>query len=169
MDIISFKKIRLFKSSEILPRRAQPAQPPGDNKEEEPPPGPKLLRSPFPVLAFFVTFLSLIISYAPSRRLSVPGVGEIAGADIIAPSDLTIEDQETTAKRRVAAEQAVLPAYALDKNGFPETEALVRRFFERGREWLQSPAGDRKPEALQKEFLDRLGIEIEARPLTALA
>ena len=30
MDVISFKKIRLFKSSEILPRRAQPAPPPGD-------------------------------------------------------------------------------------------------------------------------------------------
>jgi hypothetical protein len=42
--------------------------------------------------------------------LSVPGVGEIADADIIAPSDLTIEDQETTAKRRIAAEQGVLPA-----------------------------------------------------------
>ncbi len=169
MDIISFKKIRLFKSSEILPHRVQPSPPPGDNKEDEPPPGPKLLRGPFPVLAFFVTFLSLIIPYTPSRRLSVPGVGEIAGADIIAPSDLTIEDQETTAKRRLAAEQAVLPAYALDTNGFPETEARVRRFFERCREWLQSSAGDRKPEALQKDVLDKLGVEIEVRPLTALA
>ena len=169
MDVISFKKIRLFKSSEILPRRAQPSPPPGENKEDEPPPGPKLLRSPFPALAFFVTLLSLIISYTPSRHLSVPGVGEIAVADIIAPSDLTIEDQETTAKRRIAAEQAVLPAYALDTKGFAETEARVRRFFERGREWLQSPAGDRKPEALQKEGLDRFGVEIEARPLAALA
>ncbi len=169
MDVISFKKIRLFKSSEILPRRAQPSPTPDDKKDDEPPPGPKLLRRPFPVLALFVTFLSLIISYAPSRRLSVPGVGEIAGADIIAPSDLTIEDQETTAKRRVAAEQAVPPVYALDINGFSETEARVRRFFERGREWLQSPSGDQKPEALQKEFLDRLGVEIETRPLTALA
>ena len=169
MDVISFKKIRLFKSSEILPRRAQPSPPPGENKEDEPPPGPKLLRSPFPALAFFVTLLSLIISYTPSRHLSVPGVGEIAVADIIAPSDLTIEDQETTAKRRIAAEQAVLPAYALDTKGFAETEARVRHFFERGREWLQSPAGDRKPEALRKEVLDRFGVEIEARPLTALA
>lgn len=168
MDVISFKKIRLFKSSEILPRRAQPSPPPGDNKEDEPPPGPKLLRGPFPVLAFFVTVLSLFISYTPSRRLSVPGVGEIAGADIIAPSDLTIEDQETTANRRVAAEQTVPPAYAFDTNGFPETEARVRRFFERGREWLQSPAEDRKPEVLQKELLDRIGVEIEVRPLTAL-
>ncbi len=169
MDVISFKKIRLFKSSEILPRRTQPSPPPGDNKEDEPPPGPKLLRGPFPVLAFFVTFLSLIISYTPSSRLSVPGIGEIAGADIIAPSDLTIEDQETTAKRRVAAEQTVLPAYALDTNGFPETEARGRRFFELGREWLQAPGGDRKPEAFQKELSDKLGIEIEARPLAALA
>ncbi len=169
MDVISFKKIRLFKSSEILPRKAQPSPPPGDNKEDEPPPGTKLLRGPFPLLAVFVTVLSLVISYTPSRRLSVPGVGEIAGADIIAPSDLTIEDQETTAKRRIAAEQGVLPAYRFDTNGFPGTEALVRRFFESGREWLQAPGGDRRPEAFQKELADKLGIEIEARHLAALA
>jgi cyclic-di-AMP phosphodiesterase PgpH len=169
MDVISFKKIRLFKSSEILPRRAQPSPPSGDNKEDEPPPGPKLLRGPFPLLAVFVTVLSLVISYTPSRRLSVPGVGEIAGADIIAPSDLTIEDQETTAKRRIAAEQGVLPAYRFDANGFSGTEALVRRFFESGREWLQAPGGDRGPEAFQKELADKLGIEIEARHLAALA
>ena len=169
MDVISFKKIRLFKSSEILPRRAQPAPPPGESQEDEPPPVRKLGRSPFLLLALFVTVLSLVISYSPSRRLSVPGVGEIAGADIIAPSDLTIEDQETTAKRRVAAEQAVLPAYVLDTNGFPETESLVRRFFESGRAWPQAGGGDRSAEALRKELADALGIEIEARHLIALA
>jgi len=169
MDIISFKKIRLFKGSEILPRRAQSAPPPGDDKKDEPPPGRKLLRSPFPVLAVFVAVLSLVISYAPSRRLSAPGVGEIADADITAPSDLTIEDQETTAKRRITAEQGVLPAYALDPKGFPATETRIRRFFELGREWLQAPGGDRRPETFQKELADRLGIEIEARHLASLA
>jgi cyclic-di-AMP phosphodiesterase PgpH len=170
MDVISFnKKIRLFKGAEILPRRSPSATPPGEGPEDEPPPGPRVLRTPILALSLFVTVISLVISYTPSRRLPVPGVGEIASADIIAPSDLTIEDQETTAKRRIAAEQGVLPVYAFDVEAAARTEGLVRKFFELGRGWTQGPAAGRGAEALQKEALDRLGVEAEARHLAALA
>lgn len=169
MDVISFKKLRLFKGSEIQPRKAPPAPPPGEGPEDEPPPGPRVLRTPFPIIALFVTVISLFTSYTPSRRLAIPDVGEIAAADIISPADLTIEDQETTAKRRIAAEQGVLPVYAFDAGAASRTEALIREFFELGRERAQAPGEGRGPEALQQEVLDRLGIEAEVRHLAALS
>jgi len=164
-DFISFRKIKLFKGSEILPRKPHAPPPP---KEEGPSVRGGFFRNPFIILAFFVTVLSLIIAYLPSRSLSVPGVGEIAGADIIAPSDLTIEDQETTAKRRIAIEGTVLPAYRFDPGSFMETEGRIHEFFNLGRDWLRMLSGARKPEDLQKEVLDKMGIEIDLPHLTAL-
>ena len=72
MDFISFRKIKLFKGSEILPRKPHAPPPP---KEEGPSVRGSFFRNPFIILAFFVTVLSLIISYLPSRSLSVPGSG----------------------------------------------------------------------------------------------
>jgi len=164
-DFISFRKIKLFKGSEILPRKPHAPPPP---KEEGPSVRGSFFRNPFIILAFFVTVLSLIIAYLPSRSLSVPGVGEIAGSDIIAPSDLTIEDQETTARRRIAIEGTVLPAYRFDAGSFMETEGRIHEFFNLGRDWLRMLSGARKPEDLQKEVLDKMGIEIDLPHLTAL-
>ena len=164
-DFISFRKIKLFKSSEIHPRKPHAPPPP---KEEGPSVRGRFFRNPFIILGFFVTVLSLIIAYLPSRSLSAPGVGEIAGADIIAPSDLTIEDQETTAKRRIAIEGTVLPAYRFDAGSFMETEGRIHEFFNLGRDWLRMLSGARKPEDLQKEVLDKMGIEIDLPHLTAL-
>ena len=164
-DFISFRKIKLFRGSEIHPRKAHPPPPP---KEEGPPGRGGFFRNPFIILAFFVTVLSLIISYLPSRSLSAPGVGEIAGADIIAPSDLTIEDQETTAKRRIAVEGTVLPVYRFDPGSFTATEGRIREFFNLGRDWLKTLSGTQKAEDLQKAALDKTGIEIDLPHLAAL-
>jgi len=164
-DFISFRKIKLFKGSEILPRKPHAPPPP---KEEGPSVRGSFFRNPFIILGFFVTVLSLIIAYLPSRSLSAPGVGEIAGADIIAPSDLTIEDQETTAKRRIAIEGTVLPAYRFDAGSFTETEGRIHEFFNLGRDWLRTLSGARKPEDLQKAVLDKMGIEIDLPHLAAL-
>jgi putative nucleotidyltransferase with HDIG domain len=164
-DFISFRKIKLFKGSEIHPRKPHAPPPP---KEEGPSVRGSFFRNPFIILGFFVTVLSLIIAYLPSRSLSAPGVGEIAGADIIAPSDLTIEDQETTAKRRIAIEGTVLPAYRFDAGSFTETEGRIHEFFNLGRDWLRTLSGARKPEDLQKAVLDKMGIEIDLPHLAAL-
>jgi cyclic-di-AMP phosphodiesterase PgpH len=167
MDFISFKKIRLFKGSEIVPRKSQPPPPNNDEKQDLPTRG-RFFNSPFVILGLSVTLLSLIISYVPSRSLPVPGVGEIADADIIAPSDLTIEDQETTAKRRIAAEQAVLPVYSFGATAFTQTEDSIRRLFGLGRDRLQaSPAGLGAAE-FERTVAEELGIEIPVRTLAAL-
>ena len=163
-DFISFRKIKLFKGSEILPRKPQAPSPP---KEEGPSVRGSFFRNPFVILALFVTLLSLIIAYLPSRSLSAPEVGEIAGADIIAPADLTIEDLETTAKRRIAIEGTVLPVYRFNAGSFAETEVRIHEFFNLGRDWLRTLSGARKPEDLQKAVLDKMGIEIDLRRLAS--
>ena len=164
-DFISFRKLKLFKGSEILPRKPQAPPPP---KEEGQSVRKGLFRNPFVILALFVTVLSLIIAYVPSRILSTPGIGEIAGADIIAPTDLTIEDLETTAKRRIAIEGTIIPAYRFDAGSLATTEGRIHEFFNLGREWLRTLSGARKPEDLQKAVLDKLGIEIDLRRLADL-
>jgi putative nucleotidyltransferase with HDIG domain len=167
MDFISFKKLKMFKGTDILPRMPQPPESPEGEKEDLPAKG-KILNHPVFILGLSVTLLALIISYLPSRSLSVPEVGDIAAADIIAPSDLTIEDQETTAKRRISAEQSVLPVYGFNTAAFTETEGLIRRFFDFGRSRVQPPGSAPRAEALQLEILEAMGIEIDPRYLAIL-
>ena len=164
-DIISFRKIKLFKSSEILPRKPHAPPPP---KEEGQPGRKHLFLNPFIILAFFVTVLSLIIAYVPSRILSAPGIGEIAAADIIAPADLTIEDRETTAKRRNEVEASIIPAYRFDTGSIERMEGRIHEFFNLGREWLTKVSETQKSEDLQKAVLDKLGIEIDLELLSEL-
>ena len=167
MDFISFKKLKMFKGSDITPRKPQSPPPPEGEQEDLPAKG-KFFSHPLVILVISVSLLALIISYVPSRNLSVPGVGDIAGADIIAPSDLTIEDQETTAKRRITAEESVLPVYNFNAAAFAETESLVRRFFEFGRGRTQAAGATPRAETLQLEALETLGIEIDPRYLASL-
>ena len=157
MGIISFRKIKLFKSSEIVPRRPQPLQEaPADEEGEHP--EKKIVRNPILILILFVTALSLVITYVPRRSLPVPAVGEIASEDIIAPSNLTIEDHETTAKRRTQAEQSVLPVYVFDPSVFPEVESRIRKFFDAGRDRLESGAVNL--EEFGTRIQEDMGIEI---------
>jgi len=164
MDIISFRRLKLFRSSEIQPRKPQPGPPDEEGRTSVP---GKIVRRAFLILLIFVAVLSFLISYFPSTTLTVPEIGDIADADIVAPSDLTIEDLETTAKRRIAAEEAVLPVYRFDPNVVPNTESKIRQFFSLGREWLESGAGRRTAE-MQKEILDKFGIDISDQQITAL-
>ena len=164
MDIISFRKLKLFRSSEIQPRKPQPGPPDEEGRTSVP---GKIVRRAFLILLIFVAVLSFLISYFPSTTLTVPEIGDIADTDIVAPSDLTIEDLETTAKRRIAAEEAVLPVYRFDPNVVPNTESKIRQFFSLGREWLESGAGRRTAE-MQKEILDKFGIDISDQQITAL-
>lgn len=162
MRSLSFHKLRLFKGSEIQPRK------PDKTSEDPRSPWLRILRSPFFSMSFFVLGVALLLSYIPSRALKVLEPGEIADTDIVAPADLTIEDHETTEKRRWEAEQAVLPVYVQDPNVFLNIENAVRRLFAMGREELEKPAGKRSPGGLREEILDITGFEIPRRDLESL-
>ncbi|MGB8953455.1 MAG: HDIG domain-containing metalloprotein [Candidatus Aminicenantales bacterium] len=165
MSLISFKNIKLFKIPAIPPRKSpKPALHP---KETKPPFAQRVLQEPFLYLLLFALALAYLISYIPSKSLPLLKEGEIASSDIVAPDDLTIEDIETTKKRRAEAAKAVLPIYFFDQNVFLNTEDKIRQFFSDGREWIKkTPPSSRNSEQLQKDIFEKFGIEL---PLQSLA
>ncbi len=165
MDFISFRHIKLFKGKvPNLPKNS--ASPVGRKKKTNF--GKSLAENPFFYVALFVLILAYFLSYTPSKSLPRLEEGEIASRDIVSPLDLTIEDAETTAKRRAEAEEAVLPVYSLDENAFLNTEERIRQFFEFGQEWLKKPAASRNISELQKEIAEKFGVEIGGRELETL-
>jgi len=167
MNSFSFKKLKFFKSTDSTTVKKK-ANTTLTKKEEKPKPWKKLIERPFVFLLIFVIILSYLISYLPSKSLMQPEVGEIASNDIIAPDDLTIEDRETTEKRKRDAEQAILPVYEYDQNVFLNTEEKIREFFDSGREWIEIPVTADRIEEFQQASLDKFAIEISTSDLNAL-
>ena len=166
MAFISFKNIKLFKSPAFSHKKDQePSQP---SKEEKTGFWLGLVRNPVLYLFFFALVLAFFISYLPSKSLPLLSEGEIAAFDIMAPADLTVEDTETTANRKKEAEDAVLPVYSLDPNVFLNTEEKVRQFFSFGRDWLKTTGAKRDYAQLQKDVLDKLGVEVTPNELLTL-
>ncbi|MBM3284739.1 MAG: HDIG domain-containing protein, partial [Candidatus Aminicenantes bacterium] len=165
MHFISFRHIKLFKGPAA--RSKKNASPPASRKEKDAF-WKKLLENPFFYLVLIVLTLAYFLSYTPPR--SLPGLheGEIASSDIVSPLDLTIEDTETTAKRRAEAEEAVFPVYSFDENAFLNTEERIRQFFAFGQEWLKRPAASRDTAELQKESAEKFGVDLSARDLDTL-
>ncbi len=167
MDTISFKKLKLFRSKDPPSKKPNNEQP--NSEEKRFPFFKKLIKNPFLYLILFVLVLAYFISYLPSKSLPTPDVGEIATSDIVAPTDLTIIDRETTEKRRKEAEAIVLPVYRLDPNVFLNTEEKIREFFASGREWLEDPVNVKRVAEFQKDIVDTYGLEISAATIRALA
>jgi len=158
MSLISFKNLRLFKGPAFSPRRengqAQPAQANPAKSVRA------LFESPFLYIVLFALGIGFIISYSPTKALPELKPGEIAGADIVAPADLTFEDIETTESQRRAAAEAVLPVYVLDPNVFPAAEEKIRQFFALGRDWLKTPPDKKDYGQIQKTAQDKFGLEM---------
>ncbi len=166
MNPIFLKKIKLFKIPAILQKKNN--IPPPQEKEKSHF-WKRLFQSPFLFLFIFVLALAYFISYLPSKSLPMLEEGEIASSDIIAPKDLTIEDMETTEKRRKEAVEAVLPSYRFDQNAFLNTEEKIRQFFSLGREWLKNEVEPtRKIGELQKNIYEKFELELEPRDLASL-
>jgi putative nucleotidyltransferase with HDIG domain len=158
MSVISFNKIKLFRRAEIQPRRTQVEPPQGETK----PPLPLLvLKSPWTFAVLSVVAIALFLSYVPTRSLGTVSAGEIAPADIVAPFDLLLQDDEATEKRREAAAAAVLPIYTLDPNVAANTEDKVRRLFALGRETLKEEGAAAKAEELRNLILDNLAVDLD--------
>lgn len=165
MKVFPFKKIKLFKGPEILARKPQATPPPKEAPGGLP---RRFLATPLPYFLLFVGLIALLITYLPSRRLAILEVGAIASADITAPVDLTLEDQETTIKRRDAAEAAILPVYVYDPSVMAGTETLIRRIFTLGREALQGPEPGRAAAEIQRGIFEKTGFEITAEATSGL-
>ncbi len=168
MNSISFKNLNFFKGQSLQGPQQKPHLP-SPQKESKLNPFKKLVQSPFLFLIVFVAILSYFISYLPSKSLPQPQVGEIASSDIVAPMDLTIEDKETTEKRKLEAAEAVLPVYNLDQNVFLNIEEKIRGFFAEGRDWVKQPLTSKKIADFQKNCSDKYGIEISSTTLRTLA
>jgi putative nucleotidyltransferase with HDIG domain len=166
MSLISFRNIKLFKSAAQPSKRER--KPPLPQKEEKAPFGQNLLQNPFILTFVFALVLAYLIAYVPSKSLPELKAGEIATSDIVAPADLTIEDTETTEKRRQDAADAVLPVYVFDANVPLNTEEKIRQFFAGGREWMQAVPAKKDYVDLQKTAMDRFGIELAPRDFMAL-
>ena len=168
MNFFSIKKIRLFRSSEPLPNKKK-TPPSAAPKEKKPTQWQKLAQSPFVYIFLFVLILAYFISYLPSKSLSSLNEGEIASSDIVAPANLTIEDTETTEKRKIEAIESVHPVYSYDQNVFLNTEEKVREFFNLGREWLQEKqVTAARIEQFRNDMLDKFELEISSRVIGSL-
>lgn len=168
MDLISFKGIKLFSGSKYPPRKKNGAAPSANGKPETW--LRRVLHAPGFYLAAIVFLLGWLITYLPSKALPAPEIGDIVSSDLVAPADLTIEDLETTAKRRKEAEETVLPVWVLDVNLALNTEEKIRGFFGAGRDWIAAvPAARRRPSGFASTAAELFGVELEAAELGTLA
>lgn len=167
MNSISFKNLKFFKSKGTPPKKSK-KNASQIKKEKELSFWEKLIRNPFLFLFIFVAILAYSISYLPSKSLPQLTEGEIASSDIIAPSNLTIEDEETTEKREQEAVRAVLPVYNLDPNIFLNTEEKIREFFISGREFLKKPVTAKSSQEFQQTASKKFAIEISSNNLKSL-
>jgi hypothetical protein len=119
MDLISFKNIKLFKSSGP-PRAPLPADGAGASHHPA-----RKLDNPFVYVFLTALVIAYFASYVPSRSLPELNPGDIAGADVVAPADLTLEDAETTAARRLTAAKSIMTVKVFDRNVFHKSEDKV--------------------------------------------
>ncbi|HZX09407.1 MAG TPA: HDIG domain-containing protein, partial [Acidobacteriota bacterium] len=128
----------------------------------------KIINSPYFYFAVFIITLSILTSYKPSHSLPTLEEGEIASTNVVAPADMTIEDIETTEKRKKEAAEAVLPVYTLDENTFLNTEEKIRYFFNSGRELIKKGVTNTRIENLKKEVADKYGLNISSNIIRSL-
>ncbi len=167
MNPISFKNLKFFKRSE--PQTIKQKNSISLSKTEiKLTYWQKLAQSPIVILFIFVAILAAFISYVPSKSLSLPPEGEIARSDIIAPANLTVEDEETTKNRRKEAADVILPVYTHDANIFLNTEGNIREFFNSGREWLKESVTVTRRDQFQKDIQEKYDFEIPSKDLRLL-
>lgn len=167
MTPFSLKKIKFFRSKEIPVRKAKNNGSPIENKEAlsfwE-----KLTNNPFFYLIIFSATIAYLISYLPSKSLPQLSVGDIASADITAPSDLTIIDEDTIKKRQQEAADAIVPVYTLDQNVFLKTEDKIRDFFKAGREFAQEETTAKRIDEFTRTVSETYGVKIPPKDLRFL-
>lgn len=159
MSVLSFKKIKLFKTKEVPTKRIPNNKTPLKN-DEEPNFWQKLIKSPFLYLFVFVIALTYLASYVPSKSLPQLQVGDIASVDIEAPEELTLVDDVATEKFRREAIDSVLPIYVLDEKIMTYTEDNIRQFFISGRDLLEQDQTDELQDNFIISTIERFGLDL---------
>ena len=167
MNPISFKDLKLFRTKDSPANRAKKNSS-KSREEAEIITKNELIRSPFLYLFLFVIVLAYFLAYVPSRTIPILEIGEIATADVIAPTKITVTDTERTEARKKAAEDAIPPVYLFNANVFPNTEQKIRDFFTAGRQFLEEEVTNQRKADFQKSILENFGIQISPRDLNAL-
>jgi len=167
MNSISFKNLNFFKNPKPKAKKPKNSTP-SSKKEKKQNFWQKLIQSPLVYLFIFVAILAYFISYIPSKSLPELVEMEIATSDVVAPEDMTIEDRETTEKRKREEAEAVLPVYTLDLNVFLNTEEQTREFFNSGQNLIKKPVTAKRMDEFQKDILEKYGREISSRDLRFL-
>ncbi|HHF51672.1 MAG TPA: hypothetical protein ENL46_03185, partial [Candidatus Aminicenantes bacterium] len=162
MEPFNIKKINFFKKN--------PSPPPKKKKNNHIPATlkkeigfiKKIINSPYFYFVIFTISITILTTYIPSHSLPNFEEGEIASSNVVAPSDMTIEDTETTEKRKQEAADTVLPVYSLDENVSLNTEEKIRDLFNSGRDLMQKGPTSPRIESLRKEYADKYGIDISS-------
>ncbi|MGK7346123.1 MAG: HD family phosphohydrolase [Candidatus Nitrospinota bacterium M3_3B_026] len=117
INIDAFKK----KESGLAPSRKRP----GDDGDAE------RRRKEFVFLLLLSVALALALMMTPSRTetIKVPEEGSIAPGNIKAPEDMLIEDNESTAKKKREAREAVLDVYDFDSQAEKKIKAKINEAF----------------------------------------
>jgi len=162
MEPFNIKKFNFFKKN--------PSPPPKKKKNNHIPATlkkevgfiKKIINSPYFYFVIFTISITILTTYIPSHSLPNFEEGEIASSNVVAPSDMTIEDTETTEKRKQEAADTVLPVYSLDENVSLNTEEKIRDLFNSGRDLMQKGPTSTRIESLRKEYADKYGIDISS-------
>jgi len=128
----------------------------------------KIIKSPYFYFVIFTISISILTSYIPSHSLPTFEEGEIASSNVVAPSDMTIEDTETTESRKQEAAGSVLPVFTLDENVILNTEEKIRTLFNSGRDMIQKGATSARIEILRKEYTEKYGMDISPGTIGSL-
>jgi cyclic-di-AMP phosphodiesterase PgpH len=160
-----FDKIKLFKAAEIQPGR--PAAEPGPD-EPKPPLLRRVLRDPWPLLALTTLSIALLLARLPTEKVTDLSLGAVAPADVVAPFDLTVEDQAATDRGKAEAEAAILPVYTFDANVAANTEDKIRALFAEGRAWTSRFPENHRSGELRTLLVDKQGLDLEAADVQTL-
>lgn len=169
MDAFNIKKINFFKKETSSPKKEKEKNQRSLSPKKEVVFIKKIIKSPYFYFVLFTFFLSILTSYKPTHSLPTFEEGEIASSNVTAPADMTVEDTETTEKRKREAAEAVLPVYTLDENVFLNTEEKIRDFFSSGRELLKKGVTNSRIQGLKKELQEKYSIEIPEATIRSLA
>ncbi|MBS3819843.1 HDIG domain-containing protein [bacterium] len=167
MNAFSFKNLKFLKSKSTPIKKPKKGNSTA-KKEKKLSFCQKLIRNPFLYLVVFAALLSYFISYVPSKSLPLIPAGEIASTDVMAPTDLTIKDKETTKERKKEAEEAVSPVYDFNQNVFLNTEEKIREFFVSGRELIKKKLTEEKINKFKQKTSENYGINIPEQTLKNL-
>lgn len=124
----------------------------------------------------WVTLLVLAGTWTllPPGLLFVPTIapGSIATRDYVAPRDLLVLDEESTAEKERRSREEVLPIYDFDSSAVGERQEALGRLFQEGRR-LEAPSGEGPPgpdvgEGLVGRLEERSGLKLTGEQIVVL-